>query len=96
MSLRFQVFEYNQVVRDVVDIHYPVHEMTCNSKIRCVVHFLVDRKYNYLLPTQLEASSWHYCKYGAAETALIASLEITLTSNSHCQILSKLKRWTDT
>ena len=28
------MFEYNQVVRDVVDIHYPVHEMTCNSKIR--------------------------------------------------------------
>ena len=33
----FQVFEYNQVVRDVVDIHYPVHEMTCNSKIRCLL-----------------------------------------------------------
>ena len=32
----FQVFEYGQIVRDIVDIHYPVHEMTCNSKISCI------------------------------------------------------------
>ena len=30
------MFEYGQVVRDVVDIHYPAHEMTCNSKISCI------------------------------------------------------------
>ena len=29
-----QVFEYDAVINDVVDIHYPVHEMVCNSKIR--------------------------------------------------------------
>lgn len=33
---KIKVFEYNQVVRDVVDIHYPVHEMTCNSKISSI------------------------------------------------------------
>lgn len=31
-----QVFEYSQILRDVVDIHYPAHEMTCNSKISCI------------------------------------------------------------
>lgn len=30
----FQVFEYGTVIQDVVDIHYPVDEMMCNSKIR--------------------------------------------------------------
>ena len=29
-----QVFEYGTVIRDVVDIHCPVNEMVCNSKIR--------------------------------------------------------------
>ena len=32
-----QVFEYGTVIRDVVDIHYPVNEMVCNSKIRWVL-----------------------------------------------------------
>lgn len=31
-----QVFEYGTVIRDVVDIHCPVNEMVCNSKIRWV------------------------------------------------------------
>lgn len=33
----FQVYEYGTVIKDVVDIHYPLHEMACNSKIRCVI-----------------------------------------------------------
>ncbi|XP_065068725.1 E3 ubiquitin-protein ligase COP1-like [Rhopilema esculentum] len=36
VTKKIKVFEYNQVVRDVVDIHYPVHEMTCNSKISSI------------------------------------------------------------
>lgn len=33
-SFTNKVFEYGTVIRDVVDIHYPVNEMVCNSKIR--------------------------------------------------------------
>jgi len=36
VTKKIKVFEYGQVVRDVVDIHYPAHEMTCNSKISCI------------------------------------------------------------
>lgn len=32
--VNFQVFEYGTVIKDAVDIHYPVNEMICNSKIR--------------------------------------------------------------
>ena len=32
--VQHQVFEYGTVIRDVVDIHCPVNEMVCNSKIR--------------------------------------------------------------
>lgn len=31
-----QVYDYNQVVSDVVDVHYPITEMACASKISCV------------------------------------------------------------
>ena len=31
-----QVYEYGTVIKDAVDIHYPVIEMVCNSKIRFV------------------------------------------------------------
>ena len=36
VTKKIKVFEYGQVVRDVVDVHYPAHEMTCNSKISCI------------------------------------------------------------
>ncbi|XP_047134995.1 E3 ubiquitin-protein ligase COP1 isoform X1 [Hydra vulgaris] len=36
VTKKIKVFEYGQILRDVVDIHYPVHEMTCNSKISCI------------------------------------------------------------
>jgi E3 ubiquitin-protein ligase RFWD2 len=32
----FQLFEYDSVVTDQVDVHFPVIEMLCNSKISCV------------------------------------------------------------
>ncbi|CAE1239102.1 RFWD2 [Acanthosepion pharaonis] len=36
VTKKIKVFEYDAVINDVVDIHYPVHEMVCNSKISCV------------------------------------------------------------
>ncbi|GAB1607033.1 E3 ubiquitin-protein ligase COP1-like [Argonauta hians] len=36
VTKKIKVFEYEAVIKDVVDIHYPVHEMVCNSKISCV------------------------------------------------------------
>lgn len=34
--MRVQVFEYESVVRDAVDVHYPCAEMQCSHKISCV------------------------------------------------------------
>ena len=34
VTKKIKVFEYGMVIQDAVDIHYPVNEMTCNSKIR--------------------------------------------------------------
>ncbi|XP_078459375.1 E3 ubiquitin-protein ligase COP1 isoform X1 [Lampetra planeri] len=36
VTKKIKVFEYGTVIRDAVDIHYPVIEMTCNSKISCI------------------------------------------------------------
>lgn len=36
VTKKIKVFEYGTVIRDAVDIHYPVHEMVCNSKISSV------------------------------------------------------------
>ena len=40
MLLFWQVYEYGTVIKDAVDIHYPVDEMVCNSKIRSVCYIL--------------------------------------------------------
>ncbi|XP_013407329.1 E3 ubiquitin-protein ligase RFWD2 [Lingula anatina] len=36
VTKKIKVFEYNMVISDAVDMHYPVTEMVCNSKISCV------------------------------------------------------------
>ncbi|XP_052222820.1 E3 ubiquitin-protein ligase COP1-like [Dreissena polymorpha] len=36
VTKKIKVFEYGTVIKDVVDIHYPIGEMTCSSKISCV------------------------------------------------------------
>ncbi|XP_063074992.1 E3 ubiquitin-protein ligase COP1 isoform X3 [Engraulis encrasicolus] len=36
VTKKIKVYEYSTVIQDVVDIHYPVNEMTCNSKISCI------------------------------------------------------------
>jgi len=36
VTKRIKVYDYGSVVRDVVDMHYPVMEMVANSKISCV------------------------------------------------------------
>lgn len=38
VTKKIKVFEYGTVIQDAVDIHYPVNEMTCNSKIRYLNH----------------------------------------------------------
>lgn len=34
VTKKIKVFEYGTVIKDAVDLHYPISEMTCNSKIR--------------------------------------------------------------
>ncbi len=36
VTKRIKVYDYNVVLKDMVDIHYPNAEMTCSSKISCV------------------------------------------------------------
>ncbi|XP_067133122.1 E3 ubiquitin-protein ligase COP1-like [Centruroides vittatus] len=36
VTKKIKVFEYGAVIRDTVDMHYPVNEMVCNSKISCI------------------------------------------------------------
>lgn len=36
VTKKIKVFEYGMVIRDVVDIHCPVNEMVCNSKISSI------------------------------------------------------------
>lgn len=36
VTKKIKVFEYGIIIKDAVDIHYPISEMTCNSKISCV------------------------------------------------------------
>ncbi|XP_062515549.1 E3 ubiquitin-protein ligase COP1-like [Corticium candelabrum] len=36
VTKKIKVFDYNIVIDDPVDIHYPVKEMVCNSKISCI------------------------------------------------------------
>ncbi|KAL3871703.1 hypothetical protein ACJMK2_039686 [Sinanodonta woodiana] len=36
VTKKIKIFEYGAIIKDAVDIHYPVNEMLCNSKISCV------------------------------------------------------------
>lgn len=36
LTKKIRIFDYANVIRDVVDIHYPCSEMLCESKISCV------------------------------------------------------------
>ena len=36
LTKKIRIFDYSNVIRDVVDIHYPCSEMVCDSKISCV------------------------------------------------------------
>ena len=36
MTKRIKIYNYNTVLKDTVDIHYPSIEMVCGSKISCV------------------------------------------------------------
>lgn len=51
INVYLQVFEYGTVIKDAVDIHYPVNEMICNSKIRYRIHeyFFCSFVYDVLL-----------------------------------------------
>ena len=51
MTKRIKIYEYNTVVKDMIDIHYPNVEMTCSAKISCVAwsyfqkHLLLSSDY---------------------------------------------------
>ena len=36
VTKRIKVYDYNVVLKDIVDIHYPSIEMVCGSKISCI------------------------------------------------------------
>ncbi|KAF8792668.1 E3 ubiquitin-protein ligase COP1-like [Argiope bruennichi] len=36
VTKKIKVFEFASVIRDAIDMHYAVNEMTCNSKISCI------------------------------------------------------------
>lgn len=36
VTKRIKMFEYATVIRNDVDMHYPINEMVCNSKISCI------------------------------------------------------------
>uniref|UniRef100_A0A2P2I6F2 E3 ubiquitin-protein ligase RFWD2-like n=1 Tax=Hirondellea gigas TaxID=1518452 RepID=A0A2P2I6F2_9CRUS len=36
LTKKIRIFDYGNVIRDVVDLHYPCAEMVCDSKISCV------------------------------------------------------------
>ena len=36
VTKRIKIYNYNTVLKDTVDIHYPCIEMVCGSKISCV------------------------------------------------------------
>ncbi|OQR78480.1 ubiquitin-protein ligase E3B-like [Tropilaelaps mercedesae] len=36
VTKRIKMFEYSTVIRNDVDMHYPINEMTCSSKISCI------------------------------------------------------------
>ena len=36
VTKRIKIYNYNTVLKDTVDIHYPSIEMVCGSKISCV------------------------------------------------------------
>jgi len=37
VTKKIKVFEYGSVIKDAVDMHYPINEMICNSKISSIV-----------------------------------------------------------
>ena len=36
VTKRIKIYDYNVVLKDMVDIHYPSTEMVCSSKISCI------------------------------------------------------------
>lgn len=36
VTKKIKIFDYGNVIRDAIELHYPVNEMLCNSKISCV------------------------------------------------------------
>lgn len=37
VTKKIKIFEFNNLVHDPVDVHYPIREMPCKSKIRSVL-----------------------------------------------------------
>lgn len=63
VTKKIKVFEYGTVIQDAVDIHYPVNEMTCNSKIRCKTKFRRCLCYSVESIPSLALSFSYFCLY---------------------------------
>lgn len=63
VTKKIKVFEYGTVIQDAVDIHYPVNEMTCNSKIRWGRWLLPTSNYillNHLIQLKSCGTPFHH------------------------------------
>lgn len=57
VTKKIKIFDYNAIIRDTIDMHYPVSEMSCKSKIRyenCNVYPLYINSYLYFIFKLLE------------------------------------------
>eukprot|EP00163_Fabomonas_tropica_P022596 TRINITY_DN3938_c0_g1_i1.p1 TRINITY_DN3938_c0_g1~~TRINITY_DN3938_c0_g1_i1.p1 ORF type:complete len:671 (+),score=175.73 TRINITY_DN3938_c0_g1_i1:436-2448(+) len=51
VTKKIKIFEYNNVVSNRVDVHYPVKEMSCSSKVSCL-------SWNSYIKSQLASSDY--------------------------------------
>ena len=54
LTKKIGIFDYGNVIRDVVDIHYPCAEMVCDAKISCV-------SWSSYLKSKLASSDYEGC-----------------------------------
>ena len=54
VTKKIKVYDFNMVVKDMVDIHYPSSEMICSSKISCVA-------WNHFRKSHLASSDYEGC-----------------------------------
>jgi len=51
VTKKIKIFDYNAIIRDTIDMHYPVSEMSCKSKISCL-------SWNAYIKSQIASSDY--------------------------------------